>query len=110
MSTQPKSTGPKNRCAIYTRKSCEEGLDLEFNSLHAQRESAEAFTGRASLSTILIGLTGNDRLSGGSQRDLLFGGAGADIMQAGSEERFWFRDTLRREPEGGTNAQHGAAT
>lgn len=33
----------KNRCAIYTRKSCEEGLELEFNSLHAQRESAEAF-------------------------------------------------------------------
>jgi site-specific DNA recombinase len=43
MSAQPKSMGPKNRCAIYTRKSCEEGLDLEFNSLHAQRESAEAF-------------------------------------------------------------------
>lgn len=43
MSTQTKSTGPKNRCAIYTRKSCEEGLELEFNSLHAQRESAEAF-------------------------------------------------------------------
>jgi site-specific DNA recombinase len=34
---------PANRCAIYTRKSCEEGLELEFNSLHAQRESAEAF-------------------------------------------------------------------
>ena len=31
------------RCAIYTRKSCEEGLELEFNSLQAQRESAEAF-------------------------------------------------------------------
>ena len=31
------------RCAIYTRKSSEEGLDLEFNSLDAQRESAEAF-------------------------------------------------------------------
>jgi hypothetical protein len=41
---------------------------------------------------------------------LLFGGAGADIMQAGSEERFWFGDTLRCEPEGGTNAQHGTAT
>jgi hypothetical protein len=27
---------------IYTRKSCEERLELEFNSLHAQRESAEA--------------------------------------------------------------------
>jgi site-specific DNA recombinase len=31
------------RCAIYTRKSTEHNLDLEFNSLHAQRESCEAF-------------------------------------------------------------------
>lgn len=31
------------RCAIYTRKSTEEGLDQEFNSLDAQRESAEAY-------------------------------------------------------------------
>ena len=31
------------RCAIYTRKSTEEGLAQEFNSLDAQRESAEAF-------------------------------------------------------------------
>ncbi len=31
------------RCAIYTRKSTEEGLDREFNSLDAQREAAEAF-------------------------------------------------------------------
>ena len=31
------------RCAIYTRKSSEEGLALEFNSLDAQREAAEAF-------------------------------------------------------------------
>jgi site-specific DNA recombinase len=30
-------------CAIYTRKSSEEGLDLEFNSLDAQRESGEAY-------------------------------------------------------------------
>jgi len=34
---------PKVRCAIYTRKSTEEGLDQEFNSLDAQREAAEAF-------------------------------------------------------------------
>lgn len=33
----------KIRCAIYTRKSTEEGLDQEFNSLQAQREAAEAF-------------------------------------------------------------------
>jgi site-specific DNA recombinase len=31
------------RCAIYTRKSTEEGLDQEFNSLMAQREAAEAY-------------------------------------------------------------------
>ncbi len=31
------------RCAIYTRKSHEEGLEQEFNSLHAQREAAEAY-------------------------------------------------------------------
>jgi len=34
---------PVNRCAIYTRKSTEEGLEQEFNSLDAQRESAEAY-------------------------------------------------------------------
>ncbi len=35
---------PQNvRCAIYTRKSTEESLEQEFNSLDAQRESAEAF-------------------------------------------------------------------
>jgi site-specific DNA recombinase len=30
-------------CAIYTRKSTEEGLDRDFNTLDAQRESAEAY-------------------------------------------------------------------
>lgn len=34
---------PKIRCAIYTRKSHEEGLDQEFNSLDAQRVAAEAY-------------------------------------------------------------------
>ena len=34
------------RCAIYTRKSSEEGLEQEFNSLHAQREACEAFIKR----------------------------------------------------------------
>ena len=31
------------RCAVYTRKSSEEGLDQSFNSLHAQREACEAY-------------------------------------------------------------------
>jgi len=38
-------TGPARtvRCAIYTRKSTEQGLEQEFNSLDAQRESGEAY-------------------------------------------------------------------
>jgi site-specific DNA recombinase len=33
----------RQRCAIYTRKSSEEGLEQGFNSLAAQREACEAF-------------------------------------------------------------------
>ncbi len=33
----------RQRCAIYTRKSSEEGLEQEFNSLHAQREACVAY-------------------------------------------------------------------
>src|SRR5438309_7415162 len=40
MSTDSK---PVRRCAIYTRKSSEEGLEQSFNSLDAQREAGEAF-------------------------------------------------------------------
>jgi ELWxxDGT repeat protein len=41
----------------------------------------DSLTGRATLTTILIGLAGNDVLIGGSQRDILIGGSGADILQ-----------------------------
>lgn len=34
---------PVVRCAVYTRKSCEEGLEQSFNSLEAQREACQAF-------------------------------------------------------------------
>jgi site-specific DNA recombinase len=37
------SVGIRRRCAIYTRKSSDEGLEQDFNSLHAQREACEAF-------------------------------------------------------------------
>ena len=37
------SSSPKLRCAVYTRKSSEEGLDQEFNSLDAQREACVAY-------------------------------------------------------------------
>src|ERR1700694_5317824 len=45
MKKPPTTTRPSGtvRCAIYTRKSSEEGLEQEFNSLQAQREACEAF-------------------------------------------------------------------
>jgi site-specific DNA recombinase len=39
----PAKSGKVIRCAIYTRKSTEHGLDQEFNSLDAQREACEAY-------------------------------------------------------------------
>src|SRR5260370_21644309 len=43
--TNPPQTAkaPAVRCAVYTRKSTEEGLEQEFNTLDAQREAAEAY-------------------------------------------------------------------
>jgi site-specific DNA recombinase len=38
---QPSCTA--RRCAIYTRKSSAEGLEQDFNSLHAQRDACESF-------------------------------------------------------------------
>jgi DNA invertase Pin-like site-specific DNA recombinase len=40
---KPEEDRSRIRCAIYTRKSTEERLDLEFNSLDAQRDAAESF-------------------------------------------------------------------
>ena len=42
-SSSSTAAGRRLRCAIYTRKSTEEGLDQAFNSLHAQREACEAY-------------------------------------------------------------------
>jgi site-specific DNA recombinase len=39
----PRRSFKKNRCAIYTRKSTDEGLEQAFNSLDAQREACIAF-------------------------------------------------------------------
>src|SRR5262249_31944620 len=45
MSTPPDGAPPAKtvRCAVYTRKSTDEGLDQEFSSLDAQRAAAEAY-------------------------------------------------------------------
>ena len=39
----PRTDVSRQRCAIYTRKSSEEGLEQEYNSLAAQREACEAY-------------------------------------------------------------------
>jgi len=56
------------RCAVYTRKSSEEGLEQNFNSLHAQREACEAFIkSQASEGWMLIKTAYDDGgLSGGT--------------------------------------------
>jgi site-specific DNA recombinase len=43
MNLMTTSRATKVRCAIYTRKSSEEGLEQEFNSLHAQRDACAAY-------------------------------------------------------------------
>ncbi len=39
----PRADASRKRCAIYTRKSSEEGLDQVFNSLEAQCEACDAY-------------------------------------------------------------------
>lgn len=64
MSTSPS----KLRCAVYTRKSSEEGLDQSFNSLDAQREACEAYiASQASLGwQVLPDLYDDGGISGGT--------------------------------------------
>ena len=56
------------RCAIYTRKSSEEGLEQEFNSLHAQREACAAYVAsqKGEGWTLLPGHYNDGGISGGT--------------------------------------------
>lgn len=58
----------KLRCAVYTRKSSEEGLEQEFNSLDAQREACEAYIAsqRHEGWTVLPALYDDGAYSGGT--------------------------------------------
>jgi site-specific DNA recombinase len=62
------NNGTARRCAVYTRKSSEEGLQQDFNSLHAQREACEAYIrSQASEGWILVKTAYDDGgLSGGN--------------------------------------------
>ena len=65
----PRGDPSRKRCAIYTRKSSEEGLEQEFNSLTAQREACEAYTCRSARRGWVLAKTRYDDggLSGGNR-------------------------------------------
>lgn len=65
-----KNQSKKLKCAIYTRKSSEEGLEQEFNSLDAQREACEAYiASQASLGWKLVKKPYDDGgISGGTMK------------------------------------------
>src|ERR1700694_3210286 len=71
------------RCAIYTRKSSEEGLEQDFNSLHAQREACEAFIkSQAGEGWLLVKTSYDDGgLSGGTMERPALQRLLADISQ-----------------------------
>lgn len=58
----------RTRCAIYTRKSSEDGLEQEFNSLDAQREACAAFIASQKIEgwVLVPGAYDDGGLSGGS--------------------------------------------
>jgi len=62
------ATVTRKRCAVYTRKSTEEGLDREFNTLDAQREACEAYIAsqRAEGWTLVADRYDDGGFSGGS--------------------------------------------
>jgi site-specific DNA recombinase len=66
----PARAGLTIRCAIYTRKSSDEGLEQEFNSLDAQREACEAYIAsqRHAGWIALSDMYGDGGLSGGTMQ------------------------------------------
>ena len=64
----PRRPAKRTRCAIYTRKSSEEGLEQAFNSLDAQREACAAFVllGHDEGWTVLPALCDDGGFSGGT--------------------------------------------
>jgi site-specific DNA recombinase len=75
-------TGSTIRCAIYTRKSSDEGLEQEFNSLDAQREACEAYivSQRHAAWIALSDMYDDGGLSGGTMERPAFKRLLEDIM------------------------------
>ena len=77
------STTPRRTCAIYTRKSSEEGLEQDFNSLDAQREACTAYvqSQRAEGWRLLDGAYDDGGISGGTLQRPALQRLLADIAQ-----------------------------
>jgi hypothetical protein len=70
----------KLRCAVYTRKSTEEGLDKEFNSLQAQRGACEAYIASQRSEGWALVLTSKEPIQ---KRDAQAGAAGLAAAEYG---------------------------
>lgn len=53
----------KKRCAVYTRKSTDEGLDQEYNSLEAQRDAGLAYIASQRHEGWIFSMTGRSRMA-----------------------------------------------
>src|ERR1700681_4539456 len=84
------------RCAIYTRKSSDEGLEQEFNSLDAQREACEAYivSQRHAGWVALADMYDDGGLSGGTMERPALKRLLEDI-EAGSDRRCLYPDSLK---------------
>jgi hypothetical protein len=91
-STEPAmpATVRKIRAAVYMRKSSEEGLDMEFNSLDAQRDACEAYiTSQRSEGWVLV----PDRYDDG-------GVSGGTLERSGSVSRYSVSVPITGSPAG----------
>lgn len=95
MTKSPSTPPPPSpiRCAVYTRKSTEEGLSQDFNSLDAQRESAEFYIQSQDWTCLPDrydddgGYTGANTDRPGERVLDLFGGSGSTLISAEQEGR-----------------------
>ena len=99
---KPKGRARQVRCAIYTRKSSEEGLEQEFNSLDAQRESCEAYiqSQRGQGWEAVSARYDDGGFSGGGMKRPALEGSVRDGVAAGASPRLVSVASSRRSPTG----------
>jgi hypothetical protein len=94
----PRADASRRRCAIYTRKSSEEGLEQEFNSLAAQREACEAYIHSQQHEGWVLARTRYDDggFSGGNLKDGWKGDMNAGAIAFGQQQVGEYLDEIDR--------------